>query len=592
MRLPPVLVALVLLAPASALALGTALETPEAPALARAHALLNDGSWLGKSPQGWIDWADAALAPTPKAGPSVDLATAVAQVYDAVGVQPTDEQSAQLAHAVQGLNARTAAVLAPLVATVAQAYAEQKLVPAQLDFDGPSRGDPVLPQAAAAASVARADRILASIAAFQEGAATLPLEATVPGFRDPLGLVVLGGTADETFLPDGMLRDPVVLADLGGDDTDYTSSGGACVLTVMNAWANCNGLALAVRVDLGGNDRYLASGERIIAQGAGAFGGLGILVDDLGDDLYQVDLTSSAPSHILGYITATVQGGGEAGVGIIVDGLGSDRYQFNLTTNDTTRSADAFAQGQGFAGLGGLGAIVDAQGDDTYAAEVRCGAHQGDFCGLYTDATALYPGVALLVDSGGNDHYRGVLVAPQEDYYAQSFAGFGALTILLDKGGNDDYYASATTTEGGFGVSLNCAFGTAEYAGALAILIDAGGNDRYLDETYSVNRPYTMAEGYSLASASLFWDVEGNDVHSMVAVGPSALLAGRGTGHSTLEAGSVYLDTGGTDLYQDTPVSQRIGADGAIWGVDGTRTKGVGIDINVLGSGLIPGIPF
>jgi hypothetical protein len=609
MRLPTLLVALLCLPVAAALPAlqapaplthGLPVDALPAEVAGRVHGILDDRAWIGKTPGQWLDWAKGEARPAAQPGPAIGLLPAVQRVYDAVGVQPSAAQLAELRASAAGVDPRVAGPFASFVAVVAQAYAEQAQVPGQLDWSSPT--GQILPPQLAAESVARGARILGAEEALRAQVADLALDADVPGFSDPLGLVKLGGTGSDTFLRDGALLDPVVLVDLGGDDVDYTSSGGACPLVVnpLGSWSGeCNGLALSVHVDLGGNDVYHAVGDRPVAQGAGGFGGLGILVDAQGDDTYIVDDHVALPSAVTYYITGSSQGAGEAGVGFLVDALGNDKYEFNMDSH----AFDAFAQGQGYGGVGGVGLLLDAAGNDLYDTEVQCDGG-GEFCGLYTDAVALYPGVALLVDLQGDDVVHAVNVAPQEDYYAQSFAAFGGLTIEFDGGGSDTYYASSTSTHGG--PELNCAYGTAEYAGALGIFIDVAGSDSYYDETVSPDQgPSTMAEGFSVASGSLFWDVAGDDVHSMAAFGDSPLISGRGSvepgrgpGYGVVETYGVYLDTGGVDVYHDvdgTTARQvthdaTIGGNDKLWGgvpqyyggTDVRNLYGVGLDRDVV----------
>lgn len=570
MRLAPLLAALLTLfgSVAAAPLLAPAAPTAADVALAKAEALLDSGDFASKTPRGWRSWAEARFAPpTAQAAPG-DLEEAVLAVYGALGVAPTEAQRAGLAGAVVALDPRVAGALGALAAVVAEAYVEQTHLLPLVDLD-PAPGEPMMPLAGTARGVANAERVLAAIEAFRAGADALPPTA---GFRDPLGLVVLGSSGPDTFVADGQFGDPVLLADLGGDDLDLTSSGGACPFP-LNGAATCNGLALAVRVDVAGDDTYRFSGPHGVAQGSGAFGGLGILVDGAGNDLYDATQLVSHGPFITYYINGVMQGGGEAGFGLLLDAGGDDVYRFTGLSN----TQELFGQGQGFAGLGGFGALLDASGTDFYDARVTCNGSRGQFCGLYVQSTALYPGVSIQVDGGdGDDRYWGILTAPQQDYYSQSFAAFGAFALLVDQGGDDDYLSSATSSDPTGGVSLNCAFGTAEYAGALAIFIDADGNDRYVTETISSNPPVTMAEGFSLASASLFWDVRGDDHHEMRAIGPNPTIIGRALGSSLIENSAVYLDTGGVDVYVDP-----IGADGSVWGPQ-QGSAGLGVDLNII----------
>lgn len=571
MRLAPLVVGLVLLAvPVAAVPLAT----PAAPTLevvqAKAEALLNGPELGGRTAQDWLDWAHQRFDEPAADQPPLGLGEAMRALYLAAGAAPTAEDLAALDAGLAGLDPAWAAALGPLVGTLAEATAAQREVVAMVDLEVlQARNGAALPIEGTLLTAANAERVLGAIAAFRAQAAALgPFE----GYQDPLGLVVVGTSGDDTFTRGPTGRDPVLLLDNGGDDLDLTASGGACAANL--GASECNGLPLSVRVDLAGDDTYRHVAAHGVAQGSGAFGGLGILVDTVGADRYEATQLVSHGPFLTYYINGVMQGSGEAGAGLLLDLEGDDVYQFYGFSN----TRELFGQGQGFAGLGGFGALLDNAGHDVYDAYVDCNAPTGNqFCGLYVQSTALYPGVSIQVDNGaGNDVYHGVLLAPQEDYYSQSFAAFGAFAILVDGGGNDDYLDSATTTRNTGGVSLNCAYGTAEYAGALAIFIDLDGDDRYVTETISPNSPYSMAEGFSLASYSLFWDVRGVDWHEIRAIGPNPVIVGRGTGGAITENSALYIDSGGEDFYMDI-----IGANGSVWGPQQGKL-GVGIDLNLV----------
>lgn len=570
MRLAPLLVGLALLAvPVAALPMGLSGPSAQELAEARAAALLNGQTLAGRTAQGWLDWAEARFDEPAAAGAQVPLGEAMRALYGAAGAEATVEQLATLDAAIAALDPAWARALGPLVASLAEGYAEQVLVAAMVDpAVFVARNGAALPPEGTALAAANAERVLGAIAAFRAQAAALgPAE----GFADPLGLVVVGTAGDDTFTRGPTNNDPVLLLDNGGDDLDLTGSGAACAAPA--GASECNGRALSVRVDLAGDDTYRYAGAHAVAQGSGAFGGLGILVDAAGRDVYDSTQLVSHGPFVTYYINGVMQGGGEAGAGLLLDLAGDDTYRFYGYSN----TRELFGMGQGFAGLGGLGALLDADGHDVYDAYVLCEGPGNQFCGLYVQSTALYPGVSIQVDQGaGNDVYHGILYAPQEDYYSQSFAAFGAFALLVDGGGDDDYLDRAVTTRNTGGVSLNCAYGTAEYAGALAIFIDRDGNDKYLTETISTNSPYSMAEGFSLASASLFWDVRGDDWHEIRSIGPNPVVVGRGIGGNALENSAVYLDTGGDDVYAD-----HIGDNNSIWGPQ-QGALGLGIDNNGL----------
>jgi hypothetical protein len=569
------LLAVLLSAPAVASALAPAPVDARALAAERATQLLTQGPHLGKTPAGWLSFARAALAPAATPAPPVTLSSAMAQLYQAVGVQPDAAQERDLSLRIAALPGDAAAAFAPLVAASAQAYATQAALARGLDW-GAMR---LLPERQAEASVANAERVLGAVGAFEQAARGL--RADVPGFEDPLGLVQLGGTGSDTFRPDSPFGDPVLTADLGGDDTYLEAAGGACPLSMQNPWATCNGLAFALAVDLAGNDRYEAQGLGVTAQGSGAFGGLGMLVDAQGDDVYHVQQGVPTDGFLLPYISGVVMGSGEAGVGMLLDAMGSDQYLFDAGSS----GFDLYVQGQGFGGLGGVGVLADGAGNDLYSTQVRCDGPHNQLCGLYTMAQGSYSGAGIMVDVSGDDRYLASVVAPWEDYYAQSFAAFGALTLQADLAGNDVYEASATSYDTSRS-ALNCAYGTAEYAGALAIFLDAAGNDRYYDATYSPNGVSTMAEGFSLASTSLFWDAAGDDTHTMVSVqtdgGNNAVVTGRGMGTDVLDTFALYLDTGGQDTYADVPAAQTIGGNDQVWFPSVHDVSGLGVDEDVV----------
>ncbi|HEV8360576.1 MAG TPA: hypothetical protein VGR28_08995 [Candidatus Thermoplasmatota archaeon] len=599
MRLAPLVVATLLALPAAALALGP-LDAAPAPALAdgdlvaRAQAMLLEPVRLGRSPQGWIDWAEAQLRAPAVAADATDLAGAIAALYASAGLVADDATLADLDARVAALDPAAAASLAPLVATMAQVYAQQRAVAAQVDLapalrdglfvpsgawaseqlhalDGhfdPALADAtrvVLPPAAAQASVANAEQLVAAAMAFRAAADGGAFELAGP-FTDPLGLVVLGSPGSDVFVPGGALGQPILVADPGGDDLDLTSAGGACPVP-LDAEAelgqfDCNGLVASLRVDAGGDDTYTASATYAVAQGAGALGGLGVLVDAAGDDLYQASQVSTQREFMY-YIAAGVQGSGEGGAGLLLDLQGNDRYVLSYTSG----GRNVFMQSQGFAGLGGFGALVDGTGADTYNADLVCQTANRVFCGVYILGTALYPGVAIALDGEGDDFYRGYVRAPQEDYYSQSFAAFGGVGIEVDLLGDDVYIDSATSYNPQYSPSLNCAYASGMYGGAHSLFLDAAGNDDYLSETYDlVNDAKITSESYSLAGTSLFWDVSGDDHHTMRALGSDeSIVLGRGALGTVLDRHALYLDTGGLDVYADEPADQTVGADMDAW---------------------------
>jgi len=292
--------------------------------------------------------------------------------------------------------------------------------------------------------------------------------------------------------PGGALLGVGIIRDFKGNDRyeGTTLSSGAAMLGVgvvidsegddiHHSRAFSQGAAIVgvgVLVDGGGSDRY--EGE-ILCQGVGGPRGAGALIDRSGNDLY---LAHGAPSA---YGTPATfrsfsQGVGygvrrdlPGGIGLLVDDAGDDRYE-----------GGEFSQGGGY--FLSLGALVDRSGRDLYrgdryaqgfAAHQAFGAlidHEGD--DMYWSRTAAGQGaawdesVAMLIDRTGNDRYRA-------DGLSQGAAAQQAIGVLVDLDGDDTFDA--------VGASVQGAGGSNEYRFAdcncysLGVLLKRGGTARY-----------------------------------------------------------------------------------------------------------------
>jgi len=173
-------------------------------------------------------------------------------------------------------------------------------------------------------------------------------------------------------------------------------------------------------IDAHGNDFYFAGGRypdfrdpeksfQSMSQGmgmgirpeesiVGASGGVGVLIDQKGNDQYHGDYFSQGSGYYYS-------------LGLLYDHEGTDKYY-----------AGRYAQGAGIHSA--IGLLEDKSGDDTY--ECSFGVSQG--CGHDT-------GIGFLVDYSGDDAYRS----------ATSSQGAGlekGLGILADFCGNDSYHAN------------------------------------------------------------------------------------------------------------------------------------------------------
>ncbi|HHI81146.1 MAG TPA: HEAT repeat domain-containing protein [Planctomycetes bacterium] len=153
--------------------------------------------------------------------------------------------------------------------------------------------------------------------------------------------------------------------------------------------------------DGGGNDVYLCD---IYGQGAGYWMGLGALIDESGNDQY-----------VCG------QYGQGAGIHLAAGGLwdrgGNDSYTLH------------HGVGQGGAHDLALGWLLDEGGDDFY---------QGS--GL-TQGAAKANGVAFFIDRKGKDAYSGIPFNGHgtQQGYAEDARGYGSIALFLDLGGEDAF---------------------------------------------------------------------------------------------------------------------------------------------------------
>jgi hypothetical protein len=282
-----------------------------------------------------------------------------------------------------------------------------------------------------------------------------------------------------------------LLFDQEGDDS-YS-------LTVAGQGAGYFGLGYLF--DVSGNDRFYLHGD---GQGYGGPGGVGVLANYAGEDQYVAEpdatKTGRPDYHSEGKTSISqAQGVGAGrrgdgsdghnwagGLGLLVDLLGNDTYEagnfsiglgywygtgllYDGAGNDTYRSV-YFTQGSGAHFC--IGALIDEEGDDRHVLSGTGGAGLAfgwDFA------------VALLIDKGGNDYYEAL-------GNSLGRADIRSNALLIDIGGADTY--AYTTGAGGRGAApfqenyrkLGYAYGPYNfYANSFGLLLDIGGTDQYLD---------------------------------------------------------------------------------------------------------------
>ncbi len=248
---------------------------------------------------------------------------------------------------------------------------------------------------------------------------------------------------------------------------------------------------LGLLVDHGGNDDYHSA---MLSQGLGNPGGAGILVDVSGEDHYYVGgyYPDSYEEHP-GYdgwgqgIGAGIRQVACGGLGVILDGGGDDVYEF-----------DYFAHGGGY--WMGVGIARDFGGNDK-----RLGATLKAYNGgqrtearwqRFSNGFGCHYAVGYLFDDSGNDFYDGTIMGlgmgwdlgagflidfDGDDVYAamggltQGVGAEGSIGVLLDYRGNDTYKgrnqgnASSRLT---YHSPMDC-------GSNFSFVVDHGGNDIY-----------------------------------------------------------------------------------------------------------------
>jgi hypothetical protein len=349
------------------------------------------------------------------------------------------------------------------------------------------------------------------LARFLTDAADLP--SVQWQWSTPLGAVVVDTTGANSV---HRVQDALLIVDVGGDDSyHFAEQSGEHRISLL--------------LDSGGNDRYVAEAPGV-GPGAAVLG-YGILWDTCGNDRYEGS-----------WLT---QGAALFGAALHLDGGGDDIYL-----------ADGFSQG--FA-LAGAAVLLDRSGSDRYTART------------HSQACAATEGVALLMDTAGNDMYLLantplLLPSPQlsdrnvsmgqgagrgERRSAKGQAATtGGMGILIDLQGDDRYIAQVFAQGAGYqqGVGLlidgdgrdvyeSAWYGMAAAAHeAVGILIDIGIGD----DVYRASHSTSLAAAHD-ASAAILIDEGGNDDYT---------LGNLGLGAVNDQGFAVFLDGAGTDTYR------------------------------------------
>lgn len=289
---------------------------------------------------------------------------------------------------------------------------------------------------------------------------------------DGLGWVVVGGLGANRYDMDAV----AAVLDPGGDDRYAWGAGAPIDSVIVDLAGNdryeggdvggpASGIAcLAAIDDHAGNDVYRGG---LLSVGAAAFG-VGLLRDRGGDDRYEggawsigaalygagILLDEGGADDVRGG-TLSQGVGGPRGIGMLIDQAGDDRFiaDFGAASAYGTPATNlSFAQGVGYGfrkyAAGGIGMLLDAGGDDRYEG------------GEFAQGGGYLHGLGVLHDLAGRDLYRA-------DRYSQGFAAHMAFGALLDDAGDDVYWGRTAANQG------------AAWDASAAVLVDAAGNDHY-----------------------------------------------------------------------------------------------------------------
>jgi len=255
------------------------------------------------------------------------------------------------------------------------------------------------------------------------------------------------------------------LIDLGGDD-QYTGKSSVQGLGLFG---------IGFILEGGGSDRYLA--DRY-AQGIGFTKGIGGIIEADGSDYMFAggkypdsrDPENATESFAQGFGYGLrpfyTSVGSSGGIGLVYDQNGNDIYindyfgqgasywyAFGALVDEA--GDDLYISGRYSQGAGihvSIGTLIDEKGNDHYVSTFGVGQGCGhDF------------GIGALIDSDGNDFYKGGVLV-------QGFGNDTGMGILYDRKGNDKYVSNGPGSGN---------FSSFHEAGSIGLHVDAEGVDSY-----------------------------------------------------------------------------------------------------------------
>jgi hypothetical protein len=278
-----------------------------------------------------------------------------------------------------------------------------------------------------------------------------------------------------------------ILADLSGDDAysagDFSLGSGLFGVGVLvdeegndsytgdTCTEGSGAFGIGVQRDAGGNDRYHSA---LFSQAFGFVMGAGLLHDVEGNDLYFAGGKYTDEIRYFDHYISLSQGFGfgwrpdaSGGIGMLVDEAGNDVYVSDIFGQGSSywfavgglvdySGNDQYVSYQYAQGAGThitVAALVDCDGDDNYVSK---GVSQG--CGHDL-------AIGLLHDLAGDDNYT------CHDL-SQAAGNANGIGVLMDDAGNDAYSVRGAANTHGYG-NLRRDYGS------VGIFLDCGGTDSY-----------------------------------------------------------------------------------------------------------------
>lgn len=274
-----------------------------------------------------------------------------------------------------------------------------------------------------------------------------------PIFVDPLGLIVLGGSGDNTYTAQrfatAWAKGPLLLVEPAGADTYEVPVAAPTSLNPVSDAPVDVGFTFEVQsaaLEFDGDDDYR---NRTASADLGGPSSQAILVDGSGNDSYgDTDLTRTT-AHA------------SPGFAYLNDGEGNDTYYGDGEYNPHADRSGSIAH----ADRSGRAVLWDEEGDDSYVTDDDT---------RFTHAMAHSRGAAaLLWDEQGNDTYRA-------DLWAFGVSWNDGVARFIDDGGDDEYSASSPGSSFGFhNEELSPSIGDSVLSRGLGEFIDANGTDDY-----------------------------------------------------------------------------------------------------------------